>query len=74
MNRLVVSMASFIPLLASASEPPTSTSLLLKQSCYECHNKETTEGGLDLTAATASDAANTTLSNATIIHHHAISL
>ncbi|MBS0201796.1 MAG: DUF1592 domain-containing protein [Planctomycetes bacterium] len=55
MNRLSGAIASFIalvaiPLIASASEPPASTSLLLKQSCFECHNKQTTEGGLDLTA------------------------
>ncbi|QDU25009.1 hypothetical protein ETAA8_00700 [Anatilimnocola aggregata] len=49
MNRLVLGGVFFIPLFACASEPPPSASLLLKHSCFGCHDKETTEGGLDLT-------------------------
>jgi hypothetical protein len=39
-------------LSANAQEPPASAAPLLKQACFECHNPETTEGGLDLTALT----------------------
>lgn len=39
-------------LSANAQEPPASAALQLKQVCFECHNLETTEGGLDLTALT----------------------
>lgn len=49
MNRLIGGVSSLvpliaIPLIASATEPPTSTALLLKPLCFECHNKEITEG------------------------------
>ena len=55
MNRLIRVVAFVVPvfatpLFAGASELPPSASLMLKQTCFECHNKETTEGGLDLTA------------------------
>ena len=38
------------PQLIGASEPPSTISSLLEQSCLDCHSKETSEGGLDLTA------------------------
>ena len=38
-----------ISLQSAASELSLPASLLLKQSCVECHNSETIEGGLDLT-------------------------
>lgn len=55
MTRLLVGMTSVVlfmasPLVLMASELPASISLLLQQSCFECHNKETAEGGLDLTS------------------------
>ncbi len=50
MNRLIFAGVFFIPFLASAGEPSPTISSLLKQSCLECHNTETNEGGLDLTA------------------------
>lgn len=50
MKWLFGSVFVFIPLVADARELPPSTSLLLKQSCLDCHNNATTEGGLDLTA------------------------
>lgn len=55
MKRLIVGMASFVlfmasPLILFANELPASISLLLQQSCLECHNKDTAEGGLDLTS------------------------
>ena len=50
MKWLFGSAVVLISLVASARELPTSASSLLKQSCFECHNKETIEGGLDLTA------------------------
>jgi hypothetical protein len=39
-----------LPQLIGASEPPSTISSLLVQSCLDCHSKETSEGGLDLTA------------------------
>ena len=39
-----------MPLLASAQVLPPSISATFKQSCIDCHNQETSEGGLDLTA------------------------
>ncbi len=50
MNRLIFAGVFFIPFLASAGEPSPTISSLLKQSCLECHDTETNEGGLDLTA------------------------
>ena len=55
MNRLIQVVAFVVPvfatpLFAGASELPPSASLMLKQTCFECHNKETAEGGLDITA------------------------
>lgn len=55
MKRLIVGMASFVlvmasPLILFANELPASVSLLLQQSCFECHNQDTAEGGLDLTS------------------------
>jgi hypothetical protein len=49
MNRLFAAVSYFIPLIAipliaTASEPPTLAALLLKPLCFECHNKEITEG------------------------------
>lgn len=54
MNRLFQVVAFVIPVIAipfvaNARELAPSTSLLLKQACFECHNRETSEGGLDLT-------------------------
>ena len=39
-----------LPLVASAGELPNTASSLLRQACSGCHDKETREGGLDLTA------------------------
>lgn len=39
-----------IPLVASAGELPNTASSLLRQACSGCHDKESSEGGLDLTA------------------------
>ena len=55
MKRMICALASFIsllanPLIASASEPPVPALELLERSCFDCHNKELNEGGLDLTA------------------------
>ena len=50
MKCLFGTVVVLIPLVASAQVLPPSISLSLKQSCIDCHNKETTEGGLDLTA------------------------
>ena len=55
MNRRIRVVAFVVPvfatpLFAGASELPPSASLMLKQTCFECHNKETAEGGLDITA------------------------
>jgi hypothetical protein len=47
---LFAACVAFIPPVVSARELPPEASLLIKQSCFECHNKETSEGGLDLTA------------------------
>ena len=55
MIRLIVAAAYSLSLVAlshdvGASEPPVTISSLLEQSCLDCHDKETSEGGLDLTA------------------------
>jgi hypothetical protein len=39
-----------LPLVASAGELPNSASLLLRKACFGCHDAETSEAGLDLTA------------------------
>jgi hypothetical protein len=49
-NGLFGSVVVLIPFVAGAGELPVTTSSLLKQSCLECHDKETNEGGLDLTS------------------------
>ena len=55
MKRMICALAAFIPvlvmpLMAIASEPPVPALELLKRSCFDCHNKEISEGGLDLSA------------------------
>jgi hypothetical protein len=44
------SMLVLFPFVASAGELPNTASSLLRQACFGCHDKETSEGGLDLTA------------------------
>jgi hypothetical protein len=44
------SMLVLFPFVASAGELPNTASSLLRQACSGCHDKETSEGGLDLTA------------------------
>lgn len=50
MKNLFGSVVVLIPLVAGAGELPKTASSLLRQSCFACHDKETSEGGLDLTA------------------------
>ncbi len=55
MTRWIIAAAFLLSLLSltlnlDASEPPSTISSLFAQSCLDCHNKETNEGGLDLTA------------------------
>lgn len=50
MNWLFRSVVMLFPLVASAEELPTAASSLLRQVCFGCHDKETSEGGLDLSA------------------------
>ncbi|MCE3014399.1 MAG: hypothetical protein ACK56W_15570 [Pirellula sp.] len=51
MTRWIVATAYLLSLLAltqniDAGEPPSIISSLLEQTCVDCHNKETSEGGL----------------------------
>ncbi len=50
MNRLFGSVFVLIPLVAIAEELPNTDSSLLRHSCFGCHDKETSAGGLDPTA------------------------
>jgi hypothetical protein len=43
-------MLMLFPFVASAGELPNTASSLLRQACFGCHDKATSEGGLDLTA------------------------
>jgi mono/diheme cytochrome c family protein len=47
---LFASMLVLFSFVASAGELPNTASSLLRQACFGCHDKETSEGGLDLTA------------------------
>jgi len=44
------SMLVLFPFVASAGELPNTASSLLRQACFGCHDRATSEGGLDLTA------------------------
>ncbi len=55
MTRWIIAKAYLLSLIAlshnvDAIEPPATISSLLEQSCFDCHNKETSEGELDLTS------------------------
>lgn len=50
MRWLLPCVVILLPLVASAGELPNSASLLLRKACFGCHDKETSEAGLDLTA------------------------
>lgn len=50
MKGLFGSMLVLFPFVASAGELPNTASSLLRQACFGCHDKATSEGGLDLTA------------------------
>ena len=50
MKGLFGSMLVLFPFVACAGEPPNTASPLLRQACFGCHDKQTSEGGLDLTA------------------------
>lgn len=50
MKGLFGSVVMLIPLVAGAGELPNTASSLLRQACIGCHDRETSEGGLDLTA------------------------
>lgn len=50
MKGLFGSVVILIPLVASAGELPNTASSLLRPACFGCHDNETSEGGLDLTA------------------------
>ncbi|MDX1969502.1 MAG: DUF1592 domain-containing protein [Planctomycetaceae bacterium] len=50
MRGLFIAVAVVIPFAASGGELPNSASSLLRHVCFGCHDKETSEGGLDLTA------------------------
>ncbi len=50
MRWLFAAVVVLVPLMVSGNDLPPSISSSLKRSCIDCHNKETAEGGLDLTA------------------------
>jgi hypothetical protein len=50
LKSLLSAVVALIPLVASAGELPPTAALQLEQSCFGCHDSETSEGGLDLTS------------------------